>query len=385
MFGFGIYKLLSPFFDALKVSKKKIVLTQFIGSDYGENPKYICDYILSNKIDYELVWLFDYCKNKKLAKFPRQIKVVDFYSLKALKELATAGVWIDNCRKSLFPPKKKDQVYLQTWHGSFPLKAIEKDAEKTLDAHYLNIARTDSQIADAIISGTSFMTGIIKRAFWFNGEILEIGNPKCDIFFSEKKRNHAKLKVSEYYSLDSNSKIILYAPTFRKDFDFYPYRIDYFSIKTEFESKFDCRCAIIARLHPNLVQFSDTLNLPDFVINATLYDDMNELLCAADLIITDYSSVMFEAILMNKIVFLFCMDLEKYITEDRKLYLDPKMLPFPFAENNKELLIAIEKFNNNTYQNDIGLFKKKIGSYEQGTASRAVIDWIVKKQAQNNG
>jgi CDP-glycerol glycerophosphotransferase len=182
-----LYKIYGRFTYLKRINNRKIVFSNMNGVGYGGDPKYISDYILGNDLEYEIVWLIDKHLCKNLSAFPKQIKIVDIYSMKGLEELGTAHFWIDNCRKLIFPPKKKDQIYIQTWHGTFPTKYIEKDAESDLDKTYIKSAKKDSSMIDYIISGCRYKTEIYKNGFYYNGKVLEIGTPKEDIFFDASK------------------------------------------------------------------------------------------------------------------------------------------------------------------------------------------------------
>jgi CDP-glycerol glycerophosphotransferase len=98
----------------LKINKKKIVLCNFYGKGYGDNPKYIAQEIISQDLNYDLVWLLD--DNFKESIFPKEIRVVRYGSFKAIYEMATAKLWIDDCRKVYYTKKRKNQYYIQTWH-----------------------------------------------------------------------------------------------------------------------------------------------------------------------------------------------------------------------------------------------------------------------------
>ena len=79
---------------------------------------------------------------------------------------------MDSCRKWAYTKKRGRQLYIQTWHG-FPLKRIEKDAEKALPEDYIRAARQDSRMADLFVSNSSFLTEIYQKGFWYDGEVLE--------------------------------------------------------------------------------------------------------------------------------------------------------------------------------------------------------------------
>ena len=116
----------------------------------------------------------------------------------------------------------------------------------------------------------------------------------------------------------------------------------------------------------------------DYMVDVSQADDMNELLCASDVLVTDYSSSAFDAICAYIPVFLYADDLEEYIKERGKLMWDMRMLPFSVAVSNEELAANIEQFDEDKYRKAIDAFQKKYGVLEDGRASERVVDVIEK-------
>ena len=92
------------------IKRNKVVISNFLGKGYGDNCKYICEELLKNKGRYDIVWLLNDCSTP----LPTEIRGVKIFTLKYLYELATAKVWIDNCRKPFTVKKRKGQYYIQT-------------------------------------------------------------------------------------------------------------------------------------------------------------------------------------------------------------------------------------------------------------------------------
>jgi CDP-glycerol glycerophosphotransferase len=103
---------------------------------------------------------------------------------------------------------------------------------------------------------------------------------------------------------------------------------------------------------------------------------MQGLLCITDLLITDYSSSMFDMAMLKRPCLLYATDVEKY---DRGYYFRFDELPFPLARNQQELTRNLNNFDLKRYQSDIEKFnEKEIGFFEDGTASKAVAEWITR-------
>ena len=286
----------------------------------------------------------------------------------------TSKVWIDNCRKYFIMLKRKKQFYIQTWHG-FALKRIEKDAIGSLASNYEKLAKRDSKNIDCIISCSKFMTKVYRNSFWYNGEILEIGAPRNDILINGNE--NIKNKVYNFYSI-SNKKIILYAPTFRVDRKTDAYSIDYERIMKACNQRFGGEFVFIARLHPNIATKSTDMKWSDNIINGSYYSDMQELMAAADVIITDYSSVMFDFALQYKPCFQFATDICAY-KNDRNFYFALDKLPFSVAENNDELEENIRNFSEIEYRTNLDAFYENVGMIRSGNASEKCRDLIIEK------
>lgn len=369
-----ILYLIRPF---LKVKPNRMLFIANSGKLYGCNPKYITEYILEkdNEEKFEIVWVFG--RKHKINLNPR-IKTVTLLSFKYILAINTAGFVFNNFRtdfrKSLWIKSKK-QKYIMTWHGSMPLKKIEGDVSP-IEVEYMRMARIDSEKCDLMMSSARFFDAVIRRAMVYTGELLKSGNPRNDIFFDRDKIVSSTNKIREKYNL-SNQKIVLYAPTFRTNHNMDCYNIDWALINEPIKSLLESNeLAILLRLHPDLAKnASCNLLKGENIIDVSGYPDMQELMCAADLLLTDYSSVMFEFALMYKPCFIFASDIKDY---DRGFYFDLKELPFSVSKDNDELAENIKRFNIESYQKNLfEFFNNKMGKYDNGEASQDLYNWIV--------
>jgi CDP-glycerol glycerophosphotransferase len=307
--------------------------------------------------------------------FPPGIKTVKYNSIKSIFFQVTAKIWIDNTRKEHFVRKREKQFYIQTWHGCIGLKKSEKDSEITLSRVYIKQAKNDSKMINAMISNSNYCTNMYRNSFWYNGEILEYGSPRNDILI--KYPASAREKIYKIYNIEPKFKIIIYAPTFRDNPDRETYNIAFKSILQSLNENTSCRWLFFLRLHPNLKPDSTKFPFSPDIINVSSYDDMQELLIASDILITDFSSSMFEFMLMKKPVFLFLNDYDAYINKERGLYFDILSLPFPHAFNNDKLLDNIKNYNRELYIKKLNLFIDQFNLFETGNASEKVVDRIL--------
>lgn len=356
----------------IPIKKNKIVICNYYGRGFSDNAKYIVKEIERRKLKYDVVWLANNITNTN--EYPDIVRVVKYKSFKSIYEMATAKVWIDNSRKNYYTYKRKKQLYIQTWHGGIALKKIEKDAESALLKSYIRFAKKDSKNADLFVSNSKFNTDLFKSSFWYDGEILESGVPRNDIIFN----NIVELtdKVKKFFNIESDKKIIMYAPTFRKDYSLDVYKFNYEKCIEEFNKKFSEEYVMLIRLHPNVFDRSKDLDINNKnVINASFYQDMQELIVATDILITDYSSSMFDFMLTKKPCFIYASDINEY-TDDRGFYFELNKLPFLISSSTDELIQNIREFNEEQYIQGVNSFLTTQGCIDSGKASKFVVEWI---------
>ena len=348
------------------IRKNKILFSSF-NSQYSDNPRFIYEALMYDS-GLEFVWV----TNGHL-KIPGNVRQVCHRSLQWLWELATARVWVDNSRKVLGVRKRKGQYYIQTWHGNIGIKKVENDAKDSLPVRYILQAENDSKMIDLFLSGSVWCTRLYRNAFWYRGKILEHSLPREDIFYSDQKS--IVRRVRDFYHLSSDTQIAVYAPTFRADCSLDVYDLDYNRLLTNLKLKFKTDWVLLIRLHPHIADKEKLIHYSDVVLNGTKYPDMNELIVAARLLITDYSSCMFDAATAGKGVLLYASDKAVY-EQDRGMYFSLSELPFPLAESNDQLEKNILQFNENVCIADGKAFLRRHGCYTSGGGAELVANHI---------
>jgi CDP-glycerol glycerophosphotransferase len=367
-----IVKIIVRIFNCFPIKNNKIFLFSYYGSQYGCNPKYISEYIVKNcPGKFDIVWAFNDVLSKEHIQGVRKVKVM---TLKYFYELCTSRVIITNFRTTDVFKKRKNQYYIQTWHSSLRLKQIEKDAEYSLPENYVKMAQEDSKKCDLLLSGCGYSTDIFKRAFWYNGEIFEHGTPRNDLLarVDEQYITNIKNKIN----IPKDVKLVLYAPTFRKNNDLEVYKFDYKKVLNSLKSRFGGDWRFCVKLHPHLISKSEMLDYDNDVLNLTKYDDVQELLAISDVLISDYSSLMFDFGLTKRPCFLYVPDLEEYINQDRKLYFDIEQLPFISTRSSTDLINKIEMFDNEKYNKELNTFLNSINSFENGNSCEKLVERI---------
>lgn len=348
------------------VDQHKVFAINYWGKGYGDNCKYVVEALHDIDANYHIVWPLKNNADKDV--FPPSIKTVKYYSLSFFYNLATSGTWLSNVRLPWFFRKRNNQYYIQLWHGNSVLKRVEKDAGEALDSGYIKSAKHDSIIADLMISNGAWWTDLIRNAFWYNGEILECGTPRLKAIYCDKAAN--RMKVKKYLGIDEDTNLILYAPTFRADFKDTYYTLDYQNIKKVFTEKYGGKWVVGVRLHPNLIERGVRAR-GENIYELTSYPDMYELMAAADVIITDYSSIMFEAGFAGIKVILYAPDIEEY-KKDRNFYFKFEELPFPLAETNSQIENIVNQWDQIKYDLNNKAFQKRLGIVEQGAGATCI-------------
>jgi len=369
-------KIFQRKYEKLAIDNKKIVFSNFSGKGFGCNPKYITEEIIKRKLPYKIIWLTNDDSN-----LPKNVTFFPFKCRNSLREIATAKMWITNVRLiPLFKVgliKKPQQVYINTWHGSLGIKKIDADANPNFwkNANWGGFEKNDCEAVDYLISNSTFEDKVYKSAFWNKGNIVRLGHARNDVFF--RNNDTTILKVKQFYNIALDKKIMLYVPSYRDDKRLDCYGLEYKDLKKALEEKFGKEWIILTRLHPNIAKFQNILPKYDYVINATDYPDIQELLVTADAAITDYSSCIFDFMLSRKPAFIYASDIEQYDT-DRGFYYPLTSTPFSVAENNEQLRKNIINFDELKYKQNIESFLKEKGCMEDGHAAERIVDLIEK-------
>lgn len=354
-----------------KIDDNLIFFESFHGQSYSNNPKYIYEKMLEMGYGNKYTFVWSYKGNLKI---PGNPIIVNDSKTEYYKYLARAKYWVNN---GTFPieDKQKRRVYLQTWHGT-PLKRLGTDVKMKNPKIGWNNLYKESRNWNFLISANNYSSTIFKRAFKYNREILEVGYPANDIFYS--KDDIFKKSLKEKFSF-SDKKIILYAPTFRDNaFDKKGNR--YFDLLLDLQKLYDRfkeEYVLILKTHSvvsNSLEIDE--NMADFVFDFSNYDDIQELFLISDILITDYSSVFFDFAHSKNPILFFVPDFKEYNNNIRGLYIDmEKNLPGPLLMDNEELVLAIENIKEiqKEFEDSYELFYKKYCSIGHGDASRKVV------------
>lgn len=369
---FVIIRALFRIFHLCPIKDNKVVFNAYGGKGFCDNPKYIAMALMQKNIDIDMVWIV----NDLNEQMPSDIRKVKRHSIHEIYELATARVWVDNSRIALYTSKRKNQYYIETWHGCIGMKKVGNAAGR---ADFLGIKRVkhDTELTDLMVSNSDFTDRLYREDFEFTGEIAKCGSPRIDILLNVSEEQ--KIEIKKRIGIEPKYNIALYAPTFRDNGREDVYDIDFDKALQALTEKKGGKWVFIVKLHPKMTDRQEIFKYSDAVINCSDYRDIYELMAITDVLISDYSSVIFEMGFIYKPVFLYTRDIDE-LNNDRGLYFPMSSLPFSFATNNDELCSHIAEFRCEDYKERIDRFNRQYTrAYEPGNASEVVADYIVSR------
>ena len=363
----------------LPVNKKIILYESNSGRNYSGNPRYIYEEIVAEGLDneYKCVWILE---NTDI-KIPGNVKKIKRSRMKYYYYFSIAGFWVFDNRQPDFIKKRSSVTYIQTWHGT-PLKKLGLDMDKVVMESDKDIKKyhdkfiENSSSWDYLISQNEFSTNIFRRCFAFKKDILEIGYPRNDILVREKD-NSAFWK--EKLGIPSDKKVILYAPTWRDD-QYYGESSYKFVTTMDFDmmrEKLSDEYVMIVKYHYIMNDKIDWSAYKGFVYQFNETEDIAHLYLAADCLITDYSSVMFDYSILGRPMFFYAYDLENYRENLRGFYFDYfDYIPGPVSKTTEELLVQMEQYNLSEWEERYIRFRKKFNGKDDGKSASKVVEVI---------
>lgn len=366
--------LLLPF-CVFSVRKNRLVFTGLTGGDgfeYSCNPRYISDYIREKYAGrFEIYWVV--AKPGRYAAYEKDgVCFLQHFRLRSFYYLLTAKVIVTNGSYAPWFPFRKSQYLINTWHGGGAYKRIENDKP---DANWATRKRAEfcaENISLFLSSCRMADEKLFRHAFLYKGEILACGMPRNDRLVRKETESGAK-KVCSICQIPDKAKILLYAPTYREGGS---------------EAAFDIRellevlekngetWYVLYRAHRYSKDVLKTFAKSGHVIDVSAYEDMQELLCAADMLVTDYSSCIWDYAFLERPCFLYTPDLQAY-TKKNGFYVDIYKWPFPVCEDMESLKRAVREYDEEKNRRRIREHLRYMGSFESGHACEAVCERIL--------
>ena len=361
-----------------KVKKNKIIFINFTGS-FECNVKAIANKLIEMKAPVDLVWASNWYTNIAGNNFPKEIRVLDRNTYDFFKELSSAKIIIDNSinMAELLYKKKRNQILIETWHGSLGIKKFGRQANN--DEKWHKNADKEAKQTNYIISNSDFEDDIYRSTFWKKTKILKYGHARNDVFFKKEFDKDLKTKICKKYDIPEQNKLCLYAPTFRDNGDIDLCKLDFKKLADSLSKRFGGKWTILFRYHDaTRRQFWDSsISYPENIVNVSDYPDIYELASIIDAGITDYSSWICEYLLRKKPGFLYVPDYKYYVNTERPLLLDIDEFPFSHSLSEEELNEKILEYNEDDYISKCSAFINKCGSIDDGYAAERICKKII--------
>jgi len=359
------------------IKKNRVLLINSLAENYSDNLKYIAENLTKNYAGkFEL--LFSVKEPKRFTGPTAELTPIKNNSLQYFYYGMTSQVLVTNSGFISYLPLKREQYIINTWHGGGAYKKYGIDICK--NSHiYRKTLLFSANATSAFLSTCKSASNVFTNALLIQPDaIWEIGMPRNDVLINRDMKLGEMVRTK--IGLKEHERLVLFAPTYRKikDNDFcdsiaISYDIDAKRVCQALQRRFGGTWKFAVRFHPCIV--NKTSVITDDMIDLTDYEDMQELLLAADVMINDFSSSIWDFMLTGRPCFLFAKDLEHYI-QTAELYTPISEWPFPTSTNNDELEQNILDFDAEKYAADCKHHYEVLGGCETGQASELVCERI---------
>ncbi|NEB78111.1 CDP-glycerol glycerophosphotransferase, partial [Streptomyces sp. SID14478] len=367
----------------LPVSRGTVVFESHMGKCYGDSPRAIHEELVARRRGARVVWSYA----TSPAGFPQGAKLVRRWSWRYLWALARAEWWVDNQGFPHALDKPKHTTYLQTWHGSaYKRMGFDEIRHKTQNAPQREqLARAVGRF-DHFLVRSEHDVQTLAHAYRIPEErLMRVGYPRNDRLVQARGRDESQGRfprpaLAAELGIPDHKTVVLYAPTFRGTPKNKKVQLQ-LDVR-EFAEQFGDTHTLLVRAH-YMEAATLPLTPPGTVVDASGHHDVSELLGLADVLITDYSSIMFDYALLDRPLVHFAPDLDAYAAE-RGSYFDLRARAGgPVVETQDELhrVLSGIKESDGEWQEARRAFAAEFGTYDDGGAARAVVDALFTRKA----
>jgi len=346
------------------------------GRQYSDNPRAIHEELVRRGDPRRMVWAVE----NHGVETPDGVETVVTASRAYYRALGRARWVVSNDSMPKHYVKRDGSHYGQTWHGT-PLKRIGFDIENLQMANKEYLEQFAKEVAkwDALVSPNSYSTDIFRHAFHYDGPVLESGYPRNDVFHRPAERAARTAAARQRLGIEPGRRVILYAPTWRDDQYDRAGRYQ-FAMKLDLERmhrRFRDDSVLLIRGHQLVAARVDTSMFGGFARNVSHYPDISDLYLVADVLVTDYSSVMFDFVNTGRPMLFFTHDLDAYRDDLRGFYFDFEAeAPGPLLTHTTEVVDALADLDLVTarHATRYEAFRERFASLEDGRAAARFVD-----------
>lgn len=370
----------------------QMVFCTFSGRGYSDSPRAIFEYMASRPEEYgsyRYTWIFQHPEQFRWLeeRYPNT-QVLAWASVPYQKAMAAAKYWVFNYRVSDHIWPRADQVYLECWHGT-PLKRLGYDLQaeggnamnslkEVREKYDLDAAKFRYILSPSDFATEKFISAWNLKQAGKEHAVIQEGYPRNDFLLNHTPADVQRIKSELHITPEEigGRKVILYAPTWRDNQHdsatgySYALGVDFDRLRRALGEEF----IILFRAHYLVASHFDFAAYAGFVWDVSGYPDINDLYIAADLLITDYSSVFFDFANLKRPILFYMYDLAAYRDEIRGFYLSLDELPGPIVETEDDLIRTIpEVAAKDAYDEKYQRFHARFNPLDDGHASQRVV------------
>ncbi len=353
-----LYGLLHPI-------RPVVLFSSFCGNQYSDNPRAISEKLHELYPDIAIQWAL-HDRGQQMDLVPDYVSIIKARGTEFLENLACAKIFVTNEANESDVYKKKCQYFIQTWHGDRAPKKVIYDAWPDGKRP---IPVIDNEVTDLCIAGSDLGESVYRSAFKYQGEVLKIGMPRNDCLVNTDKE--AEQIIRSRLHISANSKILLFAPTFRDtNAGVQNVDVDLDSVLRLLSAGGEnWICLIRAHIASAGLKFECDGKR---TINVSKYPDMADLLQIADMLITDYSSCAGDFVIKQKPVILAMFDREDYVRNCRGFRFDIEEAGFLVVHDQAELERLLMTMTAEDYRENCRKIIENLHIIETGKASEEI-------------
>ena len=346
------------------IDRQTVLFSSYTGGSYSDNPRAISEALHTLRPDLRIEWELLPGRGGDLPDYVRKVRA---RSPEALRAYACAGCFVCNNNRPNYMLKFPGQLYVQTWHGDRGFKRVLYDMGR-------GDAFPDGGQMDLAVSGSRFGSGVFRTAFRYAGEILQSGCPRNDALVNPPTGAAEAARAA--LGIPAGARVLLYAPTFRdaNAGDSMRATLSLEKVCRQLAQTTGGEWICLTRGHGmnRGVQSDAARDVSDWT-------DVSALLLACDLLITDYSSIGGDFMLLGRPVIYYQPDIGEYRRE-RELYFDMETSPLMRATDEEELLALLSRPIDGA-ANCLACLEF-FGATETGRAAHSVAEWISSRLGQ---
>lgn len=375
---------LAFFASALKGKDEKLIL--FVANNHYEMPKeYKALYDKAKQEGYKCICLYKFKGGSKVI-FKNELSKIksDLVFQKYYARAKTTFLY-DYYLPAYANNVKKGSRLVQLWHGCGAFKKFGyalNNSSFGLSDNLLKKYKVHRNYTD-IVASSEYIIPKYAEAFGVDEKTVKpVGVPRTDVYFDEEFVNGQKMVLLSKYPELADKKIILYAPTFRGNSFRESYNdkaLDFIRLKEEFGKDY----ALLLKLHPHIAQSmvfteEEQKALSDFVYDVSKSVLIDTALCCADILIADYSSLIFEYALLKRPMVFYAYDLEEYDSDRSFFYPYEELVPGKIAKDTEGLIKALKEAETDTDEKVLSEFTQRFMSACDGKCTERVFERFIK-------